>query len=255
MRLSLLLVALVLVSGCSSMRKTDVVTQGSMINALLAGQYDGTFTDRDVSGWGDLGIGTFDRLDGEMIMLDGRVYQANAKSEVRVMTRYRAPFATMKKFKPDGVFSVHAKLTLEELKSAVDAHLADRNHVYAIRVKGRFSAVSVRSVPPQQKPYPPLTEVVKTQPVFERKDISGVLVGFFVPQYAQGMNVAGYHFHFLSDARDFGGHVLALEIVSGDVALDRADEWRIILPDDEAFASWHGEGEGDAAIKAVESRK
>lgn len=251
---AILLAGVVLFSGgCSSVPKTDAVTQGSLINALLAGLYDGTFTQKDVAAAGDLGIGTFNRLDGEMIVLDGVTYQANSKSEISILSQYRAPFFTVKHFLPEGKFKLEGPLMLDGLKAALDARLADRNHVYAFRVKGAFKAVVVRSVPSQQKPYPLLTEVVKTQPVFERKDISGVIVGFFVPAYAQGTNVAGYHFHFLSDDKTFGGHLLALEMTSGIVEFDRGSELRIIFPDDEAFRLWNGQILGDAAINAVEA--
>jgi len=198
--------------GCAAIPKTDAVTQGSLINALLAGLYDGTFTQKDVAAWGDIGIGTFDRLDGEMIVLEGTTYQANTKGEVRALSKYRTPFVTVKHFSPETEFEITVPLTLDGLKSAIDARLVDRNHVYAFRIKGTFKAVT-------------------------------------------GVNVAGYHFHFLSDTKDFGGHVLALDISQGVVALDRAGEWRIMLPDDEAFRVWNGVGQGAEAIKAVEAKK
>jgi acetolactate decarboxylase len=254
MRRSFLLIVVLALSGCLSVAKTDAVTQGSIFNALLAGQYDGTFTAQDVAGWGDLGIGTFDGLDGEMIVLDGKTYQADVKGQVHRLTTYTTPFVTVKKFSPEISFELEKALTLDELKAEIDTRIPDKNHVYAIRVTGKFKLVTVRSVPRQKKPYPLLTDVVKTQPVFEHKDVAGDIVGFRVPDYAQGINVAGYHFHFLSNAKDIGGHVLALEMTDGQVSLDRADAWHIMFPDNEDFNSWSGKGQGADAVKAVESK-
>jgi acetolactate decarboxylase len=250
-----LLVGLALLfCGCSSWIKPDAVTQGAIFNALLAGQYDGTFTSKEVASWGDLGIGTFDGLDGEMIVVDGQTYQADVKGRIRLLTTYTTPFATLKKFSPDICFQLDQPLTMDLLKAEIDRRIPDKNHVYAIRVTGKFSAVTVRSVPRQNKPYPLLTEVVKTQPVFEHRDLTGDVVGFRVPEYAQGINVAGYHFHFLNQAKDVGGHVLALETAGVQVSLDRANGWHIMLPDNDAFRSWDGKGQGADAVKAVESK-
>ncbi len=252
LRFYITMILVLMAAGCAS-GKTDSVTQGSIFNALLAGQYDGTFTQKDVAAWGDFGIGTFDGLDGEMIVLDGGVYQANVKGEVHRLQQFTTPFVTVKRFSPDISFDLDQPVTLDALKAEIDSRIPDKNHVYAVHMTGRFKLVTVRSVPRQQKPYPLLTDVVKTQPVFEHHDIAGDVVGFRVPEYAQGINVAGYHFHFLSQDKVVGGHVLALEVIAGHVSLDRSDEWRIMFPDNEVFRSWNGLGQGAAAVKAVES--
>ena len=250
-----LIVLIVLtLAGCVSSGKTDAVTQGSIFNALFAGQYDGTFTPQDVARWGNLGIGTFDGLDGEMIVLDGKTYQADVKGEVHCLSTYTTPFVTVKQFSPDISFELEKTLTMDALKAEIDSRIPDKNHVYAVHVTGKFKFITVRSVPRQKKPYPLLTDVVKTQPVFEYRHMTGDIVGFRVPEYAQGINVAGYHFHFLSREKNVGGHVLAFEMTDGQVILDRADAWHIIFPDNEAFRSWDGHGQGADAVKAVESK-
>ena len=79
----------------------------------------------------------------------------------------------------------------------------------AIRLDGRFEFVRARSVPPQSPPYRPLTEVVLEQHVFELTDVAGTMLGFRFPDYAEGIEVSGYHLHFLTDDRRRGGHVLS----------------------------------------------
>ena len=54
-----------------------VLFQASTIGALLDGAYDGDVTFAELAEHGDLGLGTLDALDGEMIALDGRFYRAD----------------------------------------------------------------------------------------------------------------------------------------------------------------------------------
>jgi len=97
-------------------------------------------------------------------------------------------------------------------------------------VDGRFEYVKTRSVPRQRKPYPPLVEVVKDQPTFELHDVSGSLVGFRFPDYAQGLNVSGYHFHFITSDRSAGGHVLGCRLVRAELSIDHEGDLRLELP-------------------------
>jgi acetolactate decarboxylase len=100
----------------------------------------------------------------------------------------------------------------------------------AVRVDGCFEYVKTRSVPRQHKPYPPLVEVVEKQPTFELHDISGSLVGFRFPDYAQGLNVSGYHFHFITADRKSGGHVLECRLTEGYLQIDREADLHVEMP-------------------------
>ncbi|OQB96225.1 MAG: Alpha-acetolactate decarboxylase precursor [Verrucomicrobia bacterium ADurb.Bin122] len=88
----------------------------------------------------------------------------------------------------------------------------------------------MRSVPAQQKPYPALAEVAKTQPVFELSNVTGTLVGFRAPPFVKGLNVPGYHLHFLADDRQSGGHVLSLTLESGTLELASYTLFQVQLP-------------------------
>jgi acetolactate decarboxylase len=61
------------------------------------------------------------------------------------------------------------------------------------------------------------------------------------------MNVPGYHLHFLSEDRHAGGHVLALELEHGRLAIDDTSNFHIELPTDGAFlaAKLGGDRTGD----------
>ena len=112
----------------------------------------------------------------------------------------------------------------------LDRALPSSNLFYAVRADGEFAYVKTRSVPKQQKPYRPLVDVAKNQAVFEFHRVKGTLVGFRCPPFVKGINVPGYHFHFLTDDRKGGGHVLDLRVIGLDVALDPSDSIYMTLP-------------------------
>ena len=57
-------------------------TQISLFSVLLAGRYGGVVSVGEVKKMGDMAIATMDRLDGEMQMIDGVVYQACSDGKI-----------------------------------------------------------------------------------------------------------------------------------------------------------------------------
>ncbi len=205
--------------------------QTSTIDALLDGNYDGDVSFAQLEERGDFGLGTLDALDGEMVALDGGFYRVGADGKARLIDRRtRTPFAVVTVFEPRSRHTLDAVPDLGALCARVDELLGDTSVCCAIRVDGQFEYVKTRSVPRQRKPYPPLVDVVKKQPVFELSDVRGSLVGFRFPDYAQGLNVAGYHFHFITADRSAGGHVLDCRLNGGELQLDREADLRVELP-------------------------
>lgn len=232
----LLLLLLLLITGCATAPK-DTLMQVSTIDALLAGVYDGQMTLGELKKHGDLGIGTFDALEGEMIVLDGTVYQARADgSVVEMPDRAATPFAAVVNFHADQTEII--KITdFSSLKSQIDSLAPNKNMFLAIRLNGTFPAMKVRSVPKQEKPYPPLAEVVKTQSVFELENVSGTVLGFRCPEYVKGINVPGYHLHFISYDRKRGGHILDFTASVGTLQLDNCNRFYMVLTDHPVFAT------------------
>jgi acetolactate decarboxylase len=62
----------------------DVLYQVELIQSLVQGYYDGIITVGELKQHGDTGIGTFEGLNGEMIVLDGTVYQAVADGSITI---------------------------------------------------------------------------------------------------------------------------------------------------------------------------
>jgi len=215
----------------------DTVMQVSTIDALVAGLYDGTMSCDRLLQYGDLGIGTFDRLEGEMLVLDGTVYQVKADSAVYTPDgKMTTPFAAVCRFGADDSINLKKGMNFEEMEKMIDTSISNNNLFYAIKITGTFSYMKTRSVPAQNKPYPPLAEVTKNQSVFEMKNISGTIVGFRCPAYVKGINVPGYHLHFISDDRARGGHILDLETDTAICAIDRCNQFLMVLPTEgEAF--------------------
>jgi acetolactate decarboxylase len=216
-------------------RMTNTVTQVSILDALLASKFDGCLSCRELLKHGDFGIGTFDRMDGEMIIVDGGLYQG--KTDGKVYTPDPAistPFATVCHFRPDQEWTISESINIETLKKIIDEKASNQNVFCAIRVEGFFSYVKTHALPIQSKPYRPVAEVVKSCPQFEMKDVSGTIVGFRSPPYVRGINDPGYHLHFLSDGKTQGGHLLAFVMDRGTCAIDICSNHFVMLPEDGA---------------------
>jgi len=212
----------------------DTLVQVSTIDALLVALYDGVADVGSLRDLGDLGIGTFDALDGEMILLDGQVYRVRDDGRaVIVPDEETTPFAAVTFFAPDREISVPPGTDLASFPSLI---VTSANLFHAFVVEGRFSAVRTRSVPEQQKPYRPLIEVVKNQPVFDFEDVAGVMVGFYCPPFVKGINVPGYHLHFLTADRTAGGHVLGFTVEEATLKIDTLSRFILRLPETDAFA-------------------
>lgn len=212
------------------------VYQTSTINAVMESVYDGTTTFAELARHGDFGLGTFNALDGEMTALDGSFFQAKSDGRLYpVAPDMQTPFAVVIPFDPTIEVTVAEDTDFPGLLRALDDAVPSRNLFYAIRGDGHFDRVRVRSVPRQEKPYPPLVEVTAHQPEFEHRDLSGSLVGFRFPDYATGINVPGYHLHFVSDDRTVGGHVLEFTMTSGTLSVDITSQFHMALPEESDF--------------------
>ncbi len=187
----------------------DVLYQVSAMSLLQNGSYDGIVTAGDLKDHGDFGVGTIQGLNGEMIMLNGTIYQVTSDGVVHVVNdSTMIPFAAITYFDPDTDVQIDGYNNFSTLTAALDNKLPSKNEFYAIRIHATFPYIKVRSVPAQTKPYPPLANAVKNESVFELKNVTGTIVGIYSPLYTNGVEAPGYHFHFITDDRMEGGHVL-----------------------------------------------
>ncbi|WMW22810.1 acetolactate decarboxylase [Methanolobus mangrovi] len=218
--------------------ETDTIYQFSIIDALLEGVYDGEVSCAQLKEKGDFGLGTFDNLDGEMLELDGIIYQVKADGQAyEVEDSVTSPFAAITFFETDIEDTVDEQMDSQQLAEHIETLLPSQNIMYAVKVTGKFDYMKTRSVAAQEQPYPRLVEVTKDQSVFEFNDTEGTIVGYWMPEYVEGMNVPGYHLHFITQDRTAGGHILDYTISSGTVEIDSTDKFYLELPTNDNYLS------------------
>jgi len=230
-----------------------VLFQASTIGALLDGAYEGDVTFAELAEHGDLGLGTLNSLDGEMIAVDGSFYRADIEGAVNeVDPRTRTPFAVLTWFTPTHEVSVDQPTAHENLLGLLDEQVPAGTAACAVRVDGSFELVHARSVPRQEPPYRGLAEVVSDQRVFDLNEVEGTMVGFRFPEYAEGIEVSGYHLHFVSADRTRGGHVLECKPRQVVARIDASTDLHVELPPGVDLSSPQASRETHEALNRAE---
>lgn len=212
--------------------RPHTITQVSILNALLARRFDGLVPCSDLLEHGDFGIGTYDRMDGEMILVDGTFFQGKAggaiqKPDPATLT----PFATVCRFVADQSWDLTGPLDYAGLDASIDAHAMNPNVYLAIRVEGLFPIMRIHALVEQQKPYPPTAEVVKGCVRSELTNVRGTIVGFRGVPWMRGINDTSYHLHFITEDRAYGGHVLGFEMSEGTVSINTLRDHVVLMPE------------------------
>ena len=205
--------------------------QTSTIEALLGGAFDGDVSLSEILEHGDLGLGTLNGLDGELIVVDGQAWKANPDCTlIRAPASSRTPYAVVVPFSPGPTIALRGPLQYGDLGRAVGHRLEGMTRPIAVRIDGRFERVRVRSVPKQRRPYPQLAEALAQQRISDLLNVSGTLVGFGFPDALDGIEMIGWHLHFATKDRTRGGHVLGFALRDGVAHLDDLTELHIELP-------------------------
>ena len=234
----------------------ESIAQIALLQSLAQGYFGGTITAGELRTLGDTGIGTFEGLNGEMIVLDGVVYQALGDGRVVVCPDSTIiPFSNVTFFDKDisvKLSNISNKATLEKvLNQAVKKNGV--NSFYMIKLHTKFPSILFRSEYGSKEPYPTLVEALKgKQTEFTEKNIAGTLVGLYCPNYMGELNSVGWHFHFISDDKKKGGHVLELSVKDGTVYLDQTDRFTMILHDDKKFHNLNLAKDMSADIRSAE---
>lgn len=216
--------------------KNTTIYQYATINALMEGGFDGDLNLGALQKKGSFGIGTFNELDGEMIGFDNHFYQIKSDGKAYpVDPSQKTPFAVVTNFSKENVVFAHQSFDLKKLYALLDTISPNKNLYVAYKIKVKCQKIKTRSVSKQIKPYPLMIDAVKKQSVFELGTVSGTLIGFRFPEYMKGLNVPGYHFHFLSDDKKVGGHVLDLLGSNFEIEIDYMDDFEMHIPNNEAF--------------------
>ena len=230
----------------------QTVFQTSTVNALMEGASTGDMTMGELKTHGDFGLGTFDGLDGEMIELDGKVFQVRADGHAHpVEDSTRTPFATVSFFKADESARLDRPYGQAEMLATVATMLPSQNIFHALRIEGRFDYVKTRAVAKQDKSVG-LEQAAREEPVFEFHDVEGTIVGFFTPDYLRGVNVPGYHLHFITADRSAGGHMLDCRTTDVTIKIHHTPEFELGTPGTQEFLKADLSRDHTAAIAKIE---
>jgi acetolactate decarboxylase len=229
--------------------------QVSTATALVEGIYQGAVQVAVLGEHGDLGLGTFESLDGEMVVVDGHFFQVRSDGSVReVQDSVLSPFAAVTAFSPDQSITLDNCPDLSYLTSQFDALRQSDNFFFALRVDGTFDHLHARAMR-RTKEGVPLVQAAAVQPEFEFNNISGTLVGFWTPEYAKSLNVPGYHLHFISGDRTRGGHLLQCRGKNLRLQIQREGDYHIVLPETEDFLKANLRRDPTAALAKAEGEK
>jgi len=225
-------------AGLAHVASRDTLYLTSTFRTLIEGQFEGEVPCGTLKQLGDVGLGAIDRLNGELILVDGVCYAARVDGSVQpAPDDTRTPYALVTPLEPDLTldFRTSEAMDFDQLRRRLDERLGNLNLPWAFRIDGAFAYVKARSVPAQEPPYRRLVDVIETQREFEFNDVRGTIVGFRLPDHLESVGVPGYHFHFLTADRTGGGHLLAFRSNDLRVVADRATDVHVILPQNESF--------------------
>ena len=207
--------------------------QISTSTALVEGAHSSSVSSSVLLEHGDFGLGTFEGLDGEMVILDGQIYQVADRVRPRT-DDFLVPFAAITRFCAKSSFEIDKVACLKGIEFACDQQRTSGNLFYALRLDGTFETIharAVHSVPQNTR----LLDAAKTQLEFHFENIEGTLVGFWSPRYSSAFSIPGYHFHFISKDRTKGGHLLDCSARKLKARIQVLSEYSIRLPDSGPF--------------------
>lgn len=224
-------------------------------DAFVSGLYKGIFPVYELKKYGNFGLGAPDLVDGELTIVNEKVYQSTADGKTFLAPdSLKVPFAMVTYFKTDISVTITRLSSLNDLYAKLSQYLNNKNAMYAIKLTGSFDRIKTRAFPKvKEMNFIPLSQMLDRQKFFEQEKINGTLVGFWIPPYLASINITGFHFHFLSDDAVQGGHVL--EITSSKkikVEISKLEDFLLRVPDDTTYLRYPFAGENNKDLRKVE---
>ena len=241
-------------TNCNSETK---MFQVSTLQALALGYSKQVISVEQLMLRGDTGLGTFEDVGGEMIVLGGHCYCADERGLVtEAKPDTGVPFASVAFMKNAREFELGPIADIEALKQELDLKIEEDfglNSMHMACIDGLFESVNARSETAFRSQHVSLKDVLwKTQKDYRFSQIAGSLVCVYYPDYMDGINAAGWHLHFISDDRLHGGHVFELRMKKGSVKLKKISQIEIRLPNEPAFDTYSLKNASGDEIKQVE---
>ena len=240
--------------------KENRIYQVSTLQALAMGYTHSVITVEEFLKHGDIGLGTFEDVNGEMIILDGRCYRAEENGDIiEAEAKMGVPFAVTSFLQKDRQVSLKEIDSIDSLKRELDLIIEEDfglNSIHIVRINGFFEKISARSESPYKSQHVSLKEILqKTQKEYFFDDIKGSLVCVYFPDYMDGINAPGWHLHFLSEDKALGGHVFDLKMKEGEIIANKISNIHIQLPNSPAFDTYSLKEASQDEIKEIEQAK
>ncbi|MDR3560597.1 MAG: acetolactate decarboxylase [Negativicutes bacterium] len=228
----LLILAIGVPAFASVQEPQDTLFQVSTLTGLEHGVFYPTTTVGDLKQRGDTGVGAFEGMDGELVLIGGKVFNAMYDGKVVAVVDDKTPitYGAAAFMNPNEKSALQNIASYQALQQKLDTLLPNPNIFYVFKIHGTFSYLKVRSTAKQELPYPGLDSVIKNQSVFEFSNITGTLVGVRCPAYIKGVYAPGYHLHFISDDLQKGGHVLDLFVADAEAQIGNLTNLHLLLP-------------------------
>ncbi len=234
--------------------------QVSTLQALALGYTKSVITVKDLMEQGNTGLGTYEGVDGEMIVIDGRCYRAKDDGGVEEAEETMGiPFASVCSMEEARDFELEYVKNVEGLKQYLNNLIEEwfgLNSMHMVRIDGFFDLVDARSETGYFAMHVSLKDMLaETQKAFQFENVEGSLICVYYPDYMDGINAAGWHFHFISKDRTKGGHVFEVKLREGHGRMDKITQIEIQLPTDPGFDTYALKGASKEEIKSVEQGK
>ena len=234
--------------------------QVSTLQALALGYSRAVIKVGELMRHGDIGLGTFEDVNGEMIVVDGHCYRADENGMVsEADSEIGVPFSSVAFFNEDRRCEINKTDNIEKLKEWLDLRIEEDfglNSMHIVRINGSFKRICARSESGYRAHHVTLKDALsETQRDFYFDNISGTLVCVYYPDYMDGINASGWHLHFISENRESGGHVFDLILEKGTAYFDKITNIEITLPHEPAFDTYALKGASKDEIKSVEQGK
>ena len=216
------------------------IYQVSTISALSLGYTKSVITVEELLRKGGVGLGTYEDVNGEMIVIDDVSYQAQDDGSTYVADgRMGASFAAVGFLKNPVCFALKDIADMTQLEKELYLKVEEGfglNSVHIAQIDGTFEKICARSESPYRSHHVELKEILKDK----QEDFS--------------INVSGWHFHFISGDRRHGGHVFDLKTAGCSCKLEKMDKIEIQLPKDAAFDTYSLKKARQEDIEAAEKK-
>jgi acetolactate decarboxylase len=220
---------------------TNEIYQFSVMSALMSGLASpaSSIPVSELLTHGDFGVGTFEGMDGEMVVVDSKAYQFRGDGSTHeVSPDQLAPFAMVSRFVPQLTKTIKTQ-TKAALQGEIESTLPDAKNAFVLfKVHGKFDRIKIRAIHAQSYPGQPLPQLTEGQMIKEFHSVKGTIVGLRSPGWSVGVSVVGVHAHFINEDRKSGGHILELS-TEEDVLLELAvsDSFHLQLPKSSEFGA------------------